>query len=69
MLPELLLMLHISQNCPLHYNVYHMTINEKDKMIKQIMANCDAAMAAVAVLTYSEEEMVIECEVCKEGFV
>jgi hypothetical protein len=39
-----------------------MTINEKDAMIKQAMADHDAAMAATTALMNSEEGMVMECE-------
>jgi hypothetical protein len=46
-----------------------MTIDEEDKMIKQIMADCNAAMAATAVSPHLEEGKVLECEVSNEDFV
>jgi hypothetical protein len=46
-----------------------MTTDEQDNMIKKLLANRDAAMAATAVLTQSEEAMIIEHEVREEDFV
>jgi hypothetical protein len=36
---------HIIRDCNLRYDVCHMTLDEQDKFIQQIMANCDAAIA------------------------
>jgi hypothetical protein len=60
---------HISQDCPLRYDVRHLTIDEEDDMVKCILANCDAAMAATAALTHPSEGTIIECEVSEEDFV
>jgi hypothetical protein len=38
-------------------------------MVECILANCDAAMAATAVLSHSDKGMVMECEVSNEDFV
>jgi hypothetical protein len=40
---------HISKECDLRHDVRHMTLDEEDEFIQQIMANCDAAVAAAAV--------------------
>jgi hypothetical protein len=53
----------------MHFDVCHVTIDEKDAMIKNLLANHNAALAAKAGLTQSEEGTVIECEVDNEGFV
>jgi hypothetical protein len=39
---------HISRECNLHYDIHHMTLDEQDEFIQQIMANHDAAVAAAA---------------------
>jgi hypothetical protein len=39
---------HISKECDLHHDVHHMMLDEQDKFIQNIMANCDAAVAAAA---------------------
>jgi hypothetical protein len=41
---------HISRECDLRHDVRHMTLDEEDKFIQQIMANHDAAVAAAAEL-------------------
>jgi hypothetical protein len=46
-----------------------MTTDEQDNMIKKLLANGDAAMAATAALTQLEEAMIIEREVSEEDFV
>jgi hypothetical protein len=46
-----------------------MTSDEQDDMIEKLLADRDAAMAATAALTQSEEAMIIECEVSEEDFV
>jgi hypothetical protein len=42
---------HISKECDLHHDVHHMMLDEQDKFIQHIMANCDAAVAAAAEST------------------
>jgi hypothetical protein len=42
---------HISKECDLRHDIYHMTLDEEDEFIQNIMANCDAAMAAAAKST------------------
>jgi hypothetical protein len=42
---------HISRECNLRHDVRHMTLEEEDNFIQQIMANCDAAVAAAAEST------------------
>jgi hypothetical protein len=46
-----------------------MTTDEQDNMIEKLLADCDAAMAATAASTQSEEATIIECEVSEQGFV
>jgi hypothetical protein len=46
-----------------------MTIDEKDEMIKHLLADCDTAMIATAALTQSEEGTVIEHKVSNKDFV
>jgi hypothetical protein len=46
-----------------------MTSDEKDDMIENLLADRDAAMAATAVSTQSEEATIIEREVSEEDFV
>jgi hypothetical protein len=41
---------HISRDCDLRHDVRHMTLDEQDKFIQWIMANCDVAVAAAAEL-------------------
>jgi hypothetical protein len=42
---------HISKECNLRHDVHHMTLDEQDKFIQNIMANCDTAVAATAEST------------------
>jgi hypothetical protein len=42
---------HMSRDCDLRHDVHHMTLDEEDHFIQQIMANRDAAMDAAAALT------------------
>jgi hypothetical protein len=44
-------------------------VDEEDEMVKHILANCDAAMAATAASVHSSEGPMIECEVSEEDFV
>jgi hypothetical protein len=60
---------HISSNCPLRYDIHHMTSDEQDDMIEKLLADRDAAMAATAASTQSEEATIIECEVSEEDFI
>jgi hypothetical protein len=39
---------HISRECDLYHDVCHMTLDEQDKFIQQIMANHNTAVAAAA---------------------
>jgi hypothetical protein len=42
---------HISRECDLYHDVCHMTLEEEHEFIQHILANRDAAMAAIAELT------------------
>jgi hypothetical protein len=42
---------HISSNCPLCCDIRHMTSDEQDDMIKKLLVDRDAAMAATAAST------------------
>jgi hypothetical protein len=46
-----------------------MTSDEQDDMIEKLLADRDAAMAATAASTQSEEATIIEREVSEEDFV
>jgi hypothetical protein len=39
---------HISRDCDLHHDIRHMMLDEQDEFIQQIMANCNATVAAAA---------------------
>jgi hypothetical protein len=63
---------HTSQDCDLHHDVHHMTLDEQDEFIQHIMANRDAEMAAVAesmTLACTSEGTVVEREVDESDFV
>jgi hypothetical protein len=60
---------HISQDCPLRYDVRHLTVDEEDEMIEHVLANRDAAMAATAASTNLSEGTIIERKVSGEDFV
>jgi hypothetical protein len=45
-----------------------MTVNDKDTMIENILADCNAALAAKAGLMQLKEKTVIEYEVDNEDF-
>jgi hypothetical protein len=60
---------HVSQDCPLHYDVHHLTIDEEDDMVEHILVNHNATIAATAVLSHLSEGAIIECKVNKEDFV
>jgi hypothetical protein len=42
---------HISKECDLRHDICHMMLDEQDKFIQNIIANRDAAMAAIAEST------------------
>jgi hypothetical protein len=63
---------HMSKECDLRHYVGHMTLDEEDSFIQRIMANCDAAMAAVAdsmTYTATSEGTLVEREVDDAVFV
>jgi hypothetical protein len=62
----------ISKDCNLCHDVCHMMLDEQDHFIQQIMANCNAAMAAAAELTTqtgTSEGTLVEREVNNTDFV
>jgi hypothetical protein len=63
---------HISKECDRRHDVCHMTLDEEDKFIQRIMANCDAAVAAAAestTYTTTCEGTLVEREVDDSDFV
>jgi hypothetical protein len=46
---------HISKECDLRHDIRHMTLDEQDEFIQNIMANRDAAMAAAVESTTHAE--------------
>jgi hypothetical protein len=63
---------HISKECDLHHDIHHMTLDEQDEFIQNIMANRDAAVAAAAGLTTqteTSEGTLVEREVDDVDFV
>jgi hypothetical protein len=63
---------HIRKECDLCHDVRHMTLDEEDEFIQHILANHDAAMAAVAGLTThmaTSEGTLVEQEVDESDFV
>jgi hypothetical protein len=63
---------HFSKECDLCHDVRHMTLDEEDHFIQQIMANCNTAMAAAAASTThtaTSEGMLVEREVDDTDFV
>jgi hypothetical protein len=63
---------HISRECDLRHDIRHMTLNEQDDFIQQIMADRDAATAAAAestTQTGTSEGMLVEREVDDADFV
>jgi hypothetical protein len=63
---------HISRDCDLRHDVHHMTLEEEDKYIQHVLANCDAAMAATAgsmTRTATSEGTLVEQEVEDADFV
>jgi hypothetical protein len=63
---------HISKDCNLQHDVHHMTLDEEDNFIQQIMANCDAAVAAASASTTqmgTSEGMLVKREVDDTDFI
>jgi hypothetical protein len=63
---------HISKECDLHHDIRHMTLDEQDEFIQNIMANRDAAMAAVAESTThtgSGEGTLVDREIDDADFI
>jgi hypothetical protein len=63
---------HISKECDLRHDVRHMTLDEENSFIQQIMANRDAAVAAAAestTYTATSEGTLVEREVEDADFV
>jgi hypothetical protein len=63
---------HISRDCNLRHDVHHMTLEEEDEYIQHVLANRDAAMAAVArstTHTATSESTLVEREVEDADFV
>jgi hypothetical protein len=63
---------HISRECDLHHDICHMTLDEQDEFIQDIMANRDAAMAAVAESTThtgSSEDTLVDREIDDADFI
>jgi hypothetical protein len=63
---------HISKECDLHHDIRHMRLDEEDEFIQNIMANCDAAMAAVAESTThtgSSEGTLVDREINNTDFI
>jgi hypothetical protein len=63
---------HISKECDLHHDIHHMTLDEQDEFIQQIMANHDTAVAAAGGSTTqmgTSEGTLVEREVDDVDFV
>jgi hypothetical protein len=63
---------HIRKECDLQHDIRHMTLDEQDEFIQDIMANRDAAMAAVAgstTHTGSSEGTLVDREVDDADFI
>jgi hypothetical protein len=63
---------HISRECDVCHDIHHMTLDEQNEFIQQIMANCNAAVAAAAELTThtgTYKGMLVEREVDGTDFV
>jgi hypothetical protein len=61
---------HISKECDLHHDIHHMTLDEQDEFIQDIMANRDAAMAAIAEsTTRSSEGTLVDREIDDVDFI
>jgi hypothetical protein len=63
---------HISKKCNLHHDIRHMTLDEQDEFIQNIMANHNTAVAAAAESTThtgSSEGMLLDREVDDVDFI
>jgi hypothetical protein len=63
---------HISRECDLHHDIHHMTLDEENEFIQQIMANRDTAVAAAAesmTYTATSKGTLVESEVEDADFV
>jgi hypothetical protein len=63
---------HISKECNLRHDICHMTLDEQDEFIQDIMANRDAAMAATAESTThtgSDEGTLVDREIDDTDFI
>jgi hypothetical protein len=63
---------HISRECDLHHDICHMTLDEQDDFIQQIMADHDTATAATmesTTQTGTSKGMLVEREVDNTDFV
>jgi hypothetical protein len=63
---------HISRDCDLRHDVRHMTLEEEDEYIQHVLANRDAAMAAVAESTThtgSSEGTLVDREINDADFI
>jgi hypothetical protein len=63
---------HISKECDLHHDIHHMTLDEQDEFILNIMANRDTAITTVAELTThtgSSEGTLVDREVNEVDFI
>jgi hypothetical protein len=63
---------HISKDCDLRHDIHHMTLDEEDDFIQQIMANHNAAAAAASVSTTqtgTSEGTLVEREVNDVDFI
>jgi hypothetical protein len=63
---------HISKECDLCHDIRHMTLDEQDEFIQNIMANHDAAMAAVAESTThtgSDKGTLVDREIDDTDFI
>jgi hypothetical protein len=63
---------HISKECDLRHDIHHMTLDEQDEFIQNIMANCDTAMDAIAEFTThtgSSEGTLVDREVDDTDFI
>jgi hypothetical protein len=63
---------HISKDCDLRHDIYHITLDEEDGFIQQILANHDTAMASTAASmtqTDTSEGTLVEREVDNSDFI
>jgi hypothetical protein len=63
---------HISKECDLHHDIRHITLDEQDEFIQNIMANRNAAMAAIAESTTHtglSEGMLVDREIDDADFI